>query len=596
MARITWQNVDAPDISSALARAAGSVDGLSEGLGGIADIFKGIEQRKRAQAERDGMARLLGIQSVEDFDAATRNGGIYGALGTPSDMVSSAMLEAIAGRRDQLEQDRTSDLDHTKATYAHGRSILGDQRSDAVYDRGEADRLRQEAANQWAHEQVQSGQVLSPESLRRDAVMDTSDAKLAEARLAAAAGRESSPGFQVPADLQIPLEVAQALEVTQTELGARNRDLDYAWSTPDKAPARLWFDAKDRPTERGAAFDSLASNLQIGVDTSDPEVASKVGRSLGAVETVFREYTDAGIPANIVAAAMENNLRGSNWLYRNLMGDGSLTIDKAGLDKDLERFRTQSGRAEMETLGQQYEREKSALAADAASYERLYQQYQLALANNSPQAASLAQKLLDFPSRYRTPSDDPKEDDATTEPPKTTGGTGKEDLAEEPLSQGHEEEVDPATQLDPVVEGARNAWSQIGQWGLTGFDHAAGMGASVPLTLGAGAQWLIGSGIGLVAPEYGSGIVQSGRDMWADSADAAGNGLGIRRALDAYDRRAADKPRVPTDLNGLTDSPVHPQVKEALEVLNDPSSNPVDRMMAEAIVKRWQEAQMGNGE
>ena len=408
--RLTWQNVDAPDLDRVLANYTAGGQAFQSAMGDISSLFTGIDARKKADLNASAIEKMLQYQDVGGWDEALKQHG-FGALGIRPDQASPELLEMITGRRDVLEGDRTSDLSYRTDNFRQGVT----ERTDA---RNEEERARSLAMQELVD--GMASQARSPEQLDkmiRDRGLGTLDEQAAYA-----AARGVNPiEWTVSPDTEItdPDTVRRINEISGT-LDRGQRDLEYMLqSNPALA---LSMEA----SSRYEGYDSPSAGLieRLGATVSN-ENKERFGKSKGEVQNQFnalkRDEEFKDIPDHIIAAVMENNLRGTGlgWLF-----DSNVKFDNRAIKAELRQFATQEARDSLFVSEQDYRTRSKAIADDRARLEQAQRELLIAIDKGAPasEIAKLQERITSLHTKLGTvaPADPspppPAENGAATVP------------------------------------------------------------------------------------------------------------------------------------------------------------------------------------
>lgn len=132
MARLTWENVAAPNFSGvgdSLRTAASLMNNATSGFSGALGDFQ------KAQSQEAGnqlMQRALGMTDRDQLNAALQSGTMFNGING----ADRGALEFIAGRgRSLLGQDAAA-LDNRNTGYNYDRAVIDNQRGDVAYNAG----------------------------------------------------------------------------------------------------------------------------------------------------------------------------------------------------------------------------------------------------------------------------------------------------------------------------------------------------------------------------------------------------------------------------------------------------------------------------
>ena len=118
MARITWQNVTAPDLSTSRAALQQAGNSLSSGFQGFADSFRDIEQQQKDAYSQEALARLAQVSDPNQLNSMMASDGLA-ALGiTDPRYLNADAMQSILGRSSTLfdNQNTAADTANTDAT------------------------------------------------------------------------------------------------------------------------------------------------------------------------------------------------------------------------------------------------------------------------------------------------------------------------------------------------------------------------------------------------------------------------------------------------------------------------------------------------
>lgn len=391
MARITWQNVDAPDLTAGLARANGAL-AIAAGANTIGDLFTGIGARKDAERARasnaTAAAALLGIQDVGAYDAAAKGGNIFNTLGLPAGAVNEDVVKMALGWRDRLEGDRSADLDnvrdnfdytrdqfdhtrdqldYSKDLYDFDRTKIGDVRADEAFARTEADRVLQENSLERAYRTAMG--VANPAEAQVQARNASGSGREMLAVNAALTTLGDAPYATTGAGIQNPA-TTQTLGTISADLTKREQDLAYEYG--GNPLAQLWTESSTLTEGYATPLDGLISNLGAEVGDENPEA---FGQKKGQVTASFNKLKQAypGVPQGIVATVMRNNLRDDGWIFT---GD-NVELDDRAIRQQLETLSTPEGRNGLAQISTDYATRKQAIADSKATAQKLTDEIQI---------------------------------------------------------------------------------------------------------------------------------------------------------------------------------------------------------------------------
>lgn len=118
MARITWQNVTAPDLSTSRVALQQAGNSLSSGFQGFADSFRDIEQQQKDAYSQEALARLAQVSDPNQLNSMMASDGLA-ALGIEDPRYLNAdAMQSILGRSKTLfdNQSTAANTANTDAT------------------------------------------------------------------------------------------------------------------------------------------------------------------------------------------------------------------------------------------------------------------------------------------------------------------------------------------------------------------------------------------------------------------------------------------------------------------------------------------------
>lgn len=122
MARITWQNVTAPDLSTSRLALQQAGNSVSSGLEGFADSFRNIENIQRDEYSKAALARLAGVTSSSDLNNILANQGLSGLGIGDTRYLSNDALNSIMARPTTLFGN-----ENTQANTANTQSMMNER-------------------------------------------------------------------------------------------------------------------------------------------------------------------------------------------------------------------------------------------------------------------------------------------------------------------------------------------------------------------------------------------------------------------------------------------------------------------------------------
>lgn len=186
--RLTWQNVEGPDFSTALEGMQGAGNQWAKGFDGLSGALGDWRTRQKDEASAEAMGKALGITESGNWDAAMANGGGFAAIGINSRDANPDLLNFIANRRgDLLGNEGTAA--NTALTGAQTAGALQNQEI-AAKDQAYLEGFTQPAEQEKRAQQILEWADQNEDRARAEARFPETDAALAESDRIAREGRE----------------------------------------------------------------------------------------------------------------------------------------------------------------------------------------------------------------------------------------------------------------------------------------------------------------------------------------------------------------------------------------------------------------------
>lgn len=375
MARITWQNVAAPDFDTALRAAAGAGNSFQSAFDDIGSTFKELHGQRKEAMNNQAMEKMLQFGDVGSWDQATA-GGALGALGIGSDMASADLMRAVQGRRGDLAQDRQTDLNYQQDGFNLERAQTLANRNDVAYDRSEEDRSRGLQAQQLVNQMAERG--LSRDAMAREIRNQNLDPRMEQDAFAQLDGLhgvhfEVGPGTSIsdPA-------TAGAITNAQDYLALERQNLDFRIGT--RPELMVMMNAEEN---YGSSSDHLNTMLDRLKSRAGSDGEEDFGRSKGASTALFNKLRreNPNVPASIIAQVMEGELS-RNW---SIWADERRRQDfnTSAITDQLAVFNDPALRNDLQRESVQVGRERQRLSDAGNTIDRLQQDLLLALERGS---------------------------------------------------------------------------------------------------------------------------------------------------------------------------------------------------------------------
>ena len=373
MARITWQNVTAPNFSGAAESRRLGADLLGSGMENIGGAISALDSGLRDKQNAAAMQQALQIQDPGAWDKMMAQGGIQ-ALGISPDRASNELTQFVTNRKNTLLTDE-------KNAYDTVRIREEDARTDGA-------RILGENANALADKIAFEN--LSPEEAQQAVIKATEgDVKLREATLAELANQDAStwavlPGTAMSADVG---KVTTGIKQTVAE---RNAELDFSLGGNDAL--RLMTEGAALSSAGGNAVESLATKMTNAMQLADGEEKTKAySENMGSLADGLNSLKAKfpGLSSEIIAAAMDRSLQSNGWVFTGDKAEVAYTDAEALLTS----IDTPENRQGLRNEGSRITQEKEQLAATAQRVDFLSNRLAIATSRGTPEALAEAEAI-----------------------------------------------------------------------------------------------------------------------------------------------------------------------------------------------------------
>lgn len=258
MARLTWQNVDAPSVSGASQALATAGQLFGAGSQNIADVFGGMSAKRTQAFDNAAIAALQQYATGSDFDRAVAERGLAGALGGINvGNLSADAMELLAGARAGLRG-----MDETASQTKYRDGVLTQQGlADIANINARTDQQRAETARYTGVGQQQAEAELAGTILRNTGIdLTNTGINLGNQITDYSFGRtKMSDAAQDQALKDKQAGEALALTMAQTYKGI---------GSADDAVSILTQDRSLTPAVRDAAIEAWKTNEQLYLNPS----------------------------------------------------------------------------------------------------------------------------------------------------------------------------------------------------------------------------------------------------------------------------------------------------------------------------------------
>lgn len=562
MARITWQNVTAPNFSGAAESRRLGADLLGSGMENIGGAISALDSGLREKQNAAAMQQALQIQDTAGWDKMMAEGGIQ-ALGISPDRASSDLMQFVTGRRDKLLSDE-------KAAYTDVRAREEDGRTNAARILGENANV---LADKIAFEQ------LSAEDAQQAIIKATEgDVKLREAALAELAKQDPSTWAVLPGTA-VPAEVGQITTGIAQTVAERNSELDFSLGGNDAL--RLMTEGAALSSAGGSAVEGLASKMTSAMQLEDGEEKTKtyaenMGSLVDGLNSLRAKFPH--LSAEIVAAAMDRSLQSNGWIFTGDKAEVAYTDAEALLTS----IDTPENRQGLRNESNQITQEKAQLAGIAQRVDYLSNRLAMATSRGTPASLAEAEEIkLELAAIFdglapMNPASQPAIEGLTIGQEVPGPATGSSDPAVAAIASAAGG-VNTAGAMDPrvalsreiggsLVDGFGRGVQNIGE----SIDTAAGSVAALGGLAAGGATSLAGGLASLVSPSAGEAVFNAADGMYAQAGRFADQGL-LTQGRTSFDPRNANDP---------APVPAQPAIQVDPQLLTSVSKDPVGSLRA----------------
>lgn len=378
MARITWQNVAAPDFDTALRAAAGAGNSFQSAFDDIGSTFKELHGQRKEAMNNQAMEKMLQFGDVGSWDQATASGAL-GALGIGSDMASADLMRAVQNRRGDLAHERQADLNYQQDGFNLDRAQTLAGRNDTAYARSEEDRSRGLQAQQLVNQMAERG--LSRDAIAREIRNQNMDPRLEQDAFAQLDGLHGVHFEVGPSTSISDPATAGAITNAQDYLALERQNLDFRIGT--RPELMVMMNAEEN---YGSSSDHLNTMLDRLKSRAGSDGEEDFGRSKGASTALFNKLRreNPNVPASIIAQVMEGELS-RNW---SIWADERRRQDfnTSAITDQLAVFNDPALRNDLQRESVQVGRERQRLSDAGNTIDRLQQELLLALERGSDPA------------------------------------------------------------------------------------------------------------------------------------------------------------------------------------------------------------------
>lgn len=141
MARITWQNVTAPDLSTSRAALQQAGNSFNRGFEGFANTFRDIEQQQKDAYSQEALARLAQVSDPNQLNQMMASGGLASLGITDPRYLNADAMQSILGRPKTLfdNQNTAANTANTMSTMRRRDALLPGELAKQVSDKAFTD-------------------------------------------------------------------------------------------------------------------------------------------------------------------------------------------------------------------------------------------------------------------------------------------------------------------------------------------------------------------------------------------------------------------------------------------------------------------------
>lgn len=387
--RITWQNVAAPDMRTAILGQVAAGDQLAKGFSSLGSTFKGVNAQNITDESNAAIMEAMKIQDPAAWDKMMATSGIAG-LGIGAGRANADLLNFAAGYGNELTADRETERAYNASVYAAGQGRIQDQRAEALYQKGLADEaMKQEALQTVAG---RSSKAMTADQVKQDTWNYTQDQGFDPAKTAAymaAADGVNPMQFQASAGaLAQAAALPEVLGITETIASAENA---FRLKNSTDIGLAYYRDAAASTINTDNPGVSLAESISSKIDPSKPKDEGDnalYATTAGKAQDTYNELTKAypGVPAMVVAKILQNSVESNGYIW----SDDQLKLDKEAAVKILDEMNTPEKLALLEQRRTGIDREAALYTGQKQALDAASQKYAWALSQQEPDIAAQA--------------------------------------------------------------------------------------------------------------------------------------------------------------------------------------------------------------
>lgn len=388
MARITWQNVAAPNLgaSASAIRTAGHLVGSAFDKFGT--TVRTLEKNQNDKASSKAMSEALKFGSADELQGFLSQNGVQG-LGARPGQLNDTAIDFLANRGTTLLQDvqrkeniEGTDLSNnwfqTNSQWDHDMRVRTDARNEASRDLGmwattQADKIGRTAPSlEEAQLDITNNPNFNP--LQRDALSTA---------LAA-----NSDYFKVGADSTAAASGLTPVQNLTADINAQGAEIDRDYST--NMPLRIFDAAQQNFSGYGDPAAKIVENFRsLNQDLDEEAIASTSGHIRGAYNDLKAEFP--GVAPEMVAQVVSNELKQTGWLG---FGNDSQKVSKDAARKVLQELASPKSQQMLQVEGNNVRQRREAHAENQRLLTDAQGDYALAHERNDQAGMASAMQAL----------------------------------------------------------------------------------------------------------------------------------------------------------------------------------------------------------
>ncbi len=396
--RITWQNVDAPRFGDAIAATNVAGNMLGQGFAGAGTAVEDFQTSQQEKASAAAAAEMLKYTDATQWDAAMKGGGLK-ALGLPAHMATPDLLSAMTSRRGDLLADDNMAADTMGVEARTAASIDSHKWSNKqnqynwdkaikADDTAEATRVLNEEALSLATKLNRDNSLVTAEDRDRAVLAENLDPKMQTAVMAAMGSLPDRRGISTEA--QAATANMPVVNGFKTGLDQREQDIQIEVAT---SPVMSTY-ARGASTfgeNNSNPVGTIKERLREDFPGSDEEFSSSLGDLQGSYTRLQEEYP--ALPPMLIAQVMRENLKEDQW-FAGWRDGGKLDVDFGAAGKILKEFSKEGSLQQIRTESSAVDGSIRSINEQRRKFESAENAYQIALTKRDEPGMERAMKAM----------------------------------------------------------------------------------------------------------------------------------------------------------------------------------------------------------